>query len=140
MHLFLPSLSPKKPILESAPTLPIKITYKEFGHLDNTEEQRKEWMKREAQRLFDLEKGPLLRVYIVKVQEGRSLFVLVYHHIIVDGWSVSTLLEELSVLYSAFCQGKACQLPAPVQYREYVEMQGREQQSSEMATAERYWS
>lgn len=124
---------------EIASTLPIKIIYTKAGDLDHAEEARKEWRKGVVQQVFDLEKGPLLRAYLMTIEEERSLLVLVYHHIIVDGWSVSTLLEELSALYSAFCQGKAYQLPEPVQYREYVEMQNRKQEGSEMLAAERYW-
>ncbi|WP_143328261.1 non-ribosomal peptide synthetase, partial [Caballeronia pedi] len=50
---------------------------------------------------FDLERGPLLRAHLVKVDEEAHRLVIALHHIIADGLSVNVLLEALADAYRA---------------------------------------
>src|SRR5579864_8045995 len=45
----------------------------------------------EAARPFDLEKGPLLRTWLLLLEENEYLLLVTLHHIIADGWSHSVL-------------------------------------------------
>ncbi|HEX8650844.1 MAG TPA: amino acid adenylation domain-containing protein, partial [Pyrinomonadaceae bacterium] len=65
----------------------------------------------EAQRPFDLERGPLLRATLLRLAEEEHLLLLTLHHIISDGWSTALLLRELSILYDAFSRGMPSPLP-----------------------------
>lgn len=98
-----------------------------------------EWITKEAQRPFDLEHGPLLRIHLVKLTEQQHLLLFTYHHIIADGWSFGVLVQELSILYAANCQGTDYHLPQPLQCGAYAQWQIRQQQSPEMQAAESYW-
>ncbi|HYI11617.1 MAG TPA: amino acid adenylation domain-containing protein [Thermoanaerobaculia bacterium] len=70
---------------------------------------------------FDLTRGPLLRGLLVRVTAERHLFVLVAHHLMIDGWSANILLGELSHLYNAFAEGKPSPLaPLAIQYADYA--------------------
>jgi len=74
----------------------------------------------EAQRPFDLERGPLLRITLIRLAEEEHIVVLVLHHIISDGWSMGVLIKELAVLYEAFLEGRESPLPKlPIQYADY---------------------
>ncbi|MFJ1915388.1 amino acid adenylation domain-containing protein [Streptomyces sp. NPDC088147] len=70
-------------------------------------------------RRFDPAHAPLLRCRFVRLDEGRARFVLTYHHMLVDGWSVSLLVRELLALYAA--GGEDTGLPAPAPYRGYLQ-------------------
>ncbi|MGH2709193.1 MAG: condensation domain-containing protein, partial [Actinomycetota bacterium] len=59
----------------------------------------------EARRPFDLARGPLLRVGLLKLGEEAHGLLLTLHHIIADGWSMEVLVRELSALYRAFSLG-----------------------------------
>ncbi|MFN6484866.1 MULTISPECIES: non-ribosomal peptide synthetase [unclassified Nostoc] len=123
------------------PILTIDIPVSDFSTLDKSqrETQLSELLAREAQQIFHLEKGPLLKCHIVKLQEDHHLIILTNHHIVADGWSISILLRELATIYSAECQGIASQLPQPMKWSEYALWQVQMQQSPEMAKAEAYW-
>lgn len=123
------------------PTLTIDIPVSDFSTLDKSqrETQVSELLAREAQQIFHLEKGPLLKCHIVKLQEDHHLVVLTNHHIVADGWSISILLRELAAIYSAECQNIASQLPQAMKWSEYALWQVQMQQSPEMAKAEAYW-
>ena len=44
---------------------------------------------------FDLAVAPLFRCAVIRLCADRCLLVLVMHHIVTDGWSMSTLFEEI---------------------------------------------
>ncbi|MFP2913416.1 condensation domain-containing protein, partial [Pyxidicoccus sp. 3LFB2] len=74
----------------------------------------------EARRPFDLTRGPLLRVSLVRLSESCHLLLLMMHHIVSDGWSMGVLVRESAALYEAFGAGKPSPLPElPVQYADY---------------------
>lgn len=50
---------------------------------------------------FDLEKGPLARAILLQYATNKYFFGLVLHHILVDGHSMSIIVEELNLLYRA---------------------------------------
>jgi amino acid adenylation domain-containing protein len=69
---------------------------------------------------FDLVKGPLLRVRIIRLSEQHHVVIWTAHHIICDGWSAGLLLSELAKIYSALKQGTAPSLDVPVSFLDYA--------------------
>jgi amino acid adenylation domain-containing protein len=69
---------------------------------------------------FDLSRGPLVRVRLVRVHATRHVLLITSHHIIVDGMSLNIVLDELATLYEARCTGSRASLPAPT--IEYVDL------------------
>jgi amino acid adenylation domain-containing protein len=73
---------------------------------------------------FDLSRGPLLRVMLVRVEEAQHVWLLTMHHIVSDGWSMGVFLRELMALYEAFSQGQPSPLPElPIQYADFAHWQ-----------------
>lgn len=69
---------------------------------------------------FDLEKGPLLRVTLVRLDDEEHQLLVTLHHIIADGWSLNILIDEFSRLYAAAAQGQSLELPPlALQYADY---------------------
>src|SRR5207247_8209962 len=65
----------------------------------------------------DLERGPLGRAQLLGLSEAEHIFIFNAHHIVWDGWSITVLRHELTLLYRAFCDGEPSPLPElPVQY------------------------
>lgn len=48
-----------------------------------------------ANRPFDLETGPLWRAHVLSVNGSRRILLLVFHHLIFDGFSLGLFLEKL---------------------------------------------
>ena len=55
----------------------------------------------EAERPFDLERGPLLRAVLLRLAAGEHALLLAMHHIVSDGWSMGVLVREITALYTA---------------------------------------
>ncbi len=89
---------------------------------------------------FDLERGPLLRIAIVKMAENRYRMLFNIHHIISDRWSLNVLVHEMSLLYSQFLQGIQSSLPSlPIQYKDYAAWQNGFLASSKINKHRDYW-
>ncbi|ULE35801.1 amino acid adenylation domain-containing protein [Mycobacterium sp. IDR2000157661] len=87
----------------------------------------------ERRRPFDLERGPAIRFLLIDIaghQDGRFRFVVVAHHIIIDGWSLPLFVGELIALYRS--GGDTGVLPPPPRpYRDYIGwLAARDQQAS----------
>ena len=75
----------------------------------------------EAALPFDLAQDILLRATLLRLDEMTHVLLLTMHHIVSDGWSLGVLVDELSVLYSAFARGQASPLPElPAQYADFT--------------------
>ncbi|MET9090416.1 condensation domain-containing protein, partial [Streptomyces sp. NPDC004237] len=73
---------------------------------------------------FELGRAPLLRLLLFRLGERRHRLVLTTHHIVLDGWSLPILLNELQTVYRA--GGGAQALPAVRSYRDYLSWLGRQ--------------
>ena len=63
----------------------------EFFH---EEKEISEAIKKYVNKVFDLEKDPLLRVALFHANNGYSYLVFSTHHIIMDGWSLEVLITD----------------------------------------------
>ncbi len=94
----------------------------------------------EAAAPFDLERGPPLRVQLLRLAEDEHVLLATMHHIVSDGWSLSVLAHEFSALYGAFRRGEPDPLPAlPVQYGDYAAWQRRRLQGEAVQAQLQYW-
>ena len=89
-----------------------------------------------ARQPFDLERGPLVRVRLVRHAAADHVLLLVFHHAVIDAWSVALLFDELGTVYA----GDASDLPAPaLQFPDYA-LWHRELLKREENRLLRYWS
>jgi hypothetical protein len=89
----------------------------------------------EAARPFDLARGPLLRVLLLRLAGERHAVLLAVHHIVCDGWSLRLLLRELSALYSG-----SFPLPEPrLQYADFAVWQREWLRGEVLGSQIDYW-
>ena len=63
--------------------------------------ERERRVERAIRTPFALDAGPLWRAQLLRLSSQEWVFLLVVHHIIADGWSLSLILQDLSNLYAA---------------------------------------
>jgi amino acid adenylation domain-containing protein len=94
----------------------------------------------EAQRPFDLSRGPLLRASLLRLGEREHVVLLTMHHIISDGWSMSVLVKEVGALYEAYTRGAESPLAElPIQYADYAAWQRGWLQGEVLERQLSYW-
>ena len=80
----------------------------------------------QARQPFDLERGPVFRARLVREEGGRHLLVLIFHHAVIDGWSLRLLLDQLSEAYAALrAGGSPPPGPGGPSFADYAEWQQR---------------
>jgi amino acid adenylation domain-containing protein len=85
-------------------------------------------------RPFDLSRAPLMRVGVIREEEGKNILVLDMHHIVTDGTSLGLFIQELMVLYDRK------DLPAlRLQYKDYSEWHKKVYERNAMVKQEEYW-
>ncbi|WP_456439958.1 amino acid adenylation domain-containing protein [Caldithrix abyssi] len=103
----------------------LKITIPTVDLSDLPEEQAlrkaRELARADALKPFDLEKGPLFRILLLKLNDNDHLVLFNMHHIITDGWSTGILVREMAAIYNALSDGKPSPLsPLPIQYADFT--------------------
>ncbi len=91
-------------------------------------------------RPFELSRGRLLRVRLIRLSPDDHVLLMTTHHIAVDGWSKSIVCKDLAALYQAFWAGRPAPLPElPVQYADFANWQ-RNTLSDELLDGQlQYW-
>ncbi|WP_172843860.1 non-ribosomal peptide synthetase [Variovorax sp. HW608] len=89
-------------------------------------------------RPFDLSHAPLLRADLLRVSPEDHVLVLVIHHIVADGWSMSIIHRELARLYAR--SGGTPPLTEPVlAFSDHAAQQRERFEHGEMGAALDYW-
>jgi amino acid adenylation domain-containing protein len=94
----------------------------------------------EVKTRFDLTKGPLFRPLLLQVGDEDYFFVVIVHHIAIDGWSLWLLINEIAKFYRAFSEGRTPDLaPLTVQYADFAHWQRRSLTEAKLANHRDYW-
>ncbi|HJT67992.1 MAG TPA: amino acid adenylation domain-containing protein, partial [Pyrinomonadaceae bacterium] len=131
-----------KPVQVISPAPAVKFTTFNLAHLSaqdrDAEIQRLGFA--EAREPFDLERGPLLRVKVLRLSETEHIVFVTIHHIVSDGWSLGILLKELAALYqSSLSQTRASLPELEFQYADYAVWQREWLQNDLLDRQLSYW-
>jgi amino acid adenylation domain-containing protein/non-ribosomal peptide synthase protein (TIGR01720 family) len=69
---------------------------------------------------FDFEQPSLMRLRIVETGKNRFVFIWSHHHILMDGWCMSILINDFSTILSAIIVNEDAKLPNALKYSEYI--------------------
>ncbi len=94
----------------------------------------------ELEQPFDLARGPLLRVRLLRTQPEVHVLLMTAHHIISDGWSIGVFTRELAALYAAYARGAEPDLePLTAQYVDFAWWQRRRIRGESRARLLAFW-
>jgi amino acid adenylation domain-containing protein len=95
----------------------------------------------EAKTPFDLARGPLLRVGLIRLAQARYVWLLSVHHIVSDDGSMRLLYRELDALYRAYSRGLPSPLPElPIQWADFTLWQETRLQGKALDSLVEYWA
>ncbi|HSF41151.1 MAG TPA: non-ribosomal peptide synthase/polyketide synthase, partial [Thermoanaerobaculia bacterium] len=94
-----------------------------------------EHLVRDRARGLALVRAPLMRFSLFRLAQEDHRFVWSFHHLLLDGWSLSRVLSEVFATYQALRAGREPDLPQPRPYRDYVAWVKRR----DLAAGETFW-
>ena len=90
---------------------------------------------------YDLARGPLHRLTLLKLGAQDHVLFWSIHHAIGDGWSASVLLREIATLYPALLQGREPSLPPMlIDFADYAVWQRQVLGSDALAHQLAFWT
>src|SRR5215213_587316 len=117
-----------EPVQVISPALEVPLPVEDLSSLPGAEREAeaKRLALEEKRRPFDLERGPLVRTKLVRLDREEHVLLVTMHHVVSDGWSLGVFWRELGALYEAFVRGEPSPLEEPpVQYADYALWQRR---------------
>ena len=127
-------------IIEPEMTIPLAYTDLRSLPPEQREAEALRLATEDAQRPFALSRGPLLRSFLLQLDEREFIVVLSMHHIVSDGWSIGVFLQEMALLYDANIHHQRAALPElPIQYADYAYWQRERLQGEELEKQLGYW-
>jgi non-ribosomal peptide synthase protein (TIGR01720 family) len=110
---FCPQFEQPVQVIPADPVAPWRYIELDSRGID-VDEQIQEICAAERAAVCDLENQPAFRVALIRIAENRHQFVLTNHHIVLDGWSMPILMQEIFAGYQGL------RLPAASPYRSFV--------------------
>ncbi|WP_298775406.1 amino acid adenylation domain-containing protein [uncultured Shewanella sp.] len=99
-----------------------RFAYDDFSH--GSESEKQTWLKQaaieEGLRPLDLSQGPLVHFRVIKVNDDRSALLMLFHHIISDGWTVNLFLQAFLDTYDKLNQGLTPTVTDTLQFFDYA--------------------
>jgi amino acid adenylation domain-containing protein len=116
---------------------PLEITFTDLRHLAAGKRQQHiaQFQRQDRRRGFNLDRDVLMRIAAFQTRPAEYHVLWSYHHILIDGWSLSILQREFVQIYTALTQGQAPALPAVFPYGNYL----RWLESQDREAARCYW-
>ena len=125
----------------SAPRqIPVPLT-----DLSGFEEKKREELlsaalRTEANRPIVLNREPVIRAVLFRLDEREHVLQLTVHHVAMDGWSMGVLFRDFSALYNAAVTGTVAQLPElPISFSDFARWQREQMAGTEGERLISYW-
>ena len=102
-----------------------------------TQEDYFSWEETQARVPFDIYENNLFYFAIMKREEKISFYIKM-HHLISDGWTMVTAVNEIIDCYKAMLHGKEIHLETP-SYLEYIQTEEEYNHSKKYERSQKYW-
>jgi amino acid adenylation domain-containing protein/non-ribosomal peptide synthase protein (TIGR01720 family) len=99
------------------------------------ETEEENFLEQDRARGFDFKCPPLMRITLIRTGDAAYRMVWTYHHLLMDGWSLPVLLEELLQHYETLLEGKTIVARPQDHYEDYI----RYIESRDKEEEEQYW-
>jgi amino acid adenylation domain-containing protein len=125
-------------IIQSEEADEIPFLYEDVAALSEPDIMRK--IQEYGDSVFDLENGPLMKVWMLRTAEEVYLLLILQHHIITDAWSAGILLSDWLEIYSLLQDGiPALTAPTQLQFKDYCCWQNKTLLENGMEESAKYW-
>ncbi len=127
----------KKPIQVVQRQVRLPLVLHDWRGVEESERQRrlKTFLLEDRERGFDLNRAPLMRLVLIRLDDESHYFVWTHHHLLLDGWSLPLIFREVFEAYEAAREGRESKLPPPRPFRDYIAWLQRQ----DMGKAEEFW-
>jgi amino acid adenylation domain-containing protein len=115
----------------------IEWVHEDWRELSHEEHDKKLdlFLHQDRQRGFDLSNPPLMRLAVLQTADDSFQIVWTYHHLLLDGWSVPIVLNEVLAAYESLRGGGRTQSIPARPYRDFIAWHRRQ----DLGDASQFW-
>jgi amino acid adenylation domain-containing protein/non-ribosomal peptide synthase protein (TIGR01720 family) len=121
-----------------AKNLRIKLDFHDFSAKANAHESALAWMKQAFAKPFQLYDKPLFQFALCQIAPDCYYSFQKYHHLIVDGWAISLIVQRIAAAYNALATGQSGK-QKPASYKDFLQNDQAYLDSEKFAKAKHYW-
>lgn len=126
--------------VEFLPESDYRLDHADFSKSENPLEEAAVFLRSLFSKTFDLHSGdPLFRFVLVKVEEDFHYLLVVYHHLVGDGWSSSLVFRRMVKNYNELLEHGKVVTTYPFTYKDFLEDDLQYLQSPAFGEDRRYW-
>jgi amino acid adenylation domain-containing protein len=116
-----------RPVQVVHPPQPVELPLTDLSGAADPAGRAAEVLAADSRVTFALDRGPLLRLRLVRLADDDHLLLRVNHHIVSDGWSWRVFVEEVGAFYESYLRGAPPPLPdsLPLQYGDFAAWERR---------------
>ncbi len=116
------------------------IRLEDMSHLPETERETffRQFQLDDRAQGFDLSKGPLIRLALLKMSPHDYRMIWSFHHILMDGWCIGLLFSDFMKIYSTLAAGQRYQKERVLPYSRYIKWLEQQDKSKGLAFWEKY--
>jgi non-ribosomal peptide synthase protein (TIGR01720 family) len=93
--------------------------WRSFGR-EEQQESLAAYLRQDRERAFDMKQPPLMRLVLFRTADDTSLLIWTSHHLLLDGWSLPIVLNDVLTAYDRLCSGDQPTLKPARSYRDYI--------------------
>jgi non-ribosomal peptide synthetase component F/alpha-ketoglutarate-dependent taurine dioxygenase len=115
----------------------VSLYYHDWRGLEPALQQQQlaDFFQSDRQQGFNLSKPPLMRLALFQLSDISYQLVWSHHHILIDGWCLSLLFNELLAFYQAISHGQKLNLEPNHPYQDYIAWLKQQ----DLVKAEKFW-
>jgi amino acid adenylation domain-containing protein len=117
--------------------LRIKLDFHDFSAKAN--ESALAWMKQEFAKPFQLYNKPLFQFALCKIAANCYYSFQKYHHLIVDGWAISLMVQRIATAYNQLANWPSSEEQKHYSYQNFLENDQADLDSEKFLKAKDYW-
>ncbi|WP_394748812.1 condensation domain-containing protein [Spongiimicrobium salis] len=112
----------EKPIQVVRPQAEMNWVHHDWSNVSKEEQEQQltAFKNKAEEKTINFEKGPLAKVSLIKLSEKAHYLIWNCHHLLLDGWSSSILLQDIFAFYEGFSKDIIPKLEAVPSQKAYL--------------------
>jgi amino acid adenylation domain-containing protein/non-ribosomal peptide synthase protein (TIGR01720 family) len=109
-----------RPLARVHSRVKLPFIYEDWSSIDHWEQKWADFLTRDRQEGLSTEIAPLMRLSLFRTDHEKWRFCWTHHHVLLDGWSLPLVFEDVIAFYQAQQNQRDLNLPKLPNYRSFI--------------------
>jgi non-ribosomal peptide synthase protein (TIGR01720 family) len=112
----------EEPVQVVSRSVKVRLKREDWRTLGREEQEEKleAYLRQDREQAFEMKQPPLMRLVLFRTADDANLLIWTSHHLLLDGWSLPIVLNDVLTTYASLCSGDEPSLKPARSYRDYI--------------------